>query len=74
MKYGRLLPLAAVLVDRVSTAAIEGTADQMWSHAVTDRRAEAAAVKGCRSQERRHGFEPVGPASSPLAICSMRGQ
>jgi hypothetical protein len=42
------LNLGAVPLDRVSTAAIEGTTDQMWSQAGLDGRTKAAAVNAMR--------------------------
>jgi len=42
------------MLDRICTAAIEGTADQMGLQSVVDRLAEAAAVNGESGPKRRH--------------------
>jgi hypothetical protein len=59
---------------RVITAAIEGTADQIWSRTVADRRADTAAVNAIASGSRHSTMRAISNriafSSSPPCVAA----
>jgi hypothetical protein len=61
-------------VDHAGTAAIEGTADQMWSQTVVDRHAEAAAVSAIASGSQPSTVRAIRPRIADVGGPDQDGQ
>jgi hypothetical protein len=63
--FVRCWPLAAVILDRVGTAAIEGATDERWFVAVVYRRADAAAVNAIARGSQHSTIRAISSQASP---------